>query len=166
MSDTTNTQLSNSDSVKLFTQESSGLTLPDTPSKMNRDEVKFITRMVFSELAELCATVTDSSSDCQKFLQECLDSIDQPKIKEFLEEEEIIAEQYDSFVDAWYYMLNCSCKKGVNLDKIFQVVHNANMNKRFPDGSFHRREDGKVIKPDNWKEPDIISEIKRQMKKS
>jgi predicted HAD superfamily Cof-like phosphohydrolase len=154
---------SNSQLVKSFTEESMACTLPTKPIKMTKDEVRFITRMVFSEFAELCATVTNSSEECDDLLQDCLDTIDKPKIKNYDQEEELIADQYDSFVDAWYYMLNCSCKKGVDLDKIFNVVHQANMNKRFPDGSFHRREDGKVLKPEDWKEPDVVQEIKRQM---
>jgi predicted HAD superfamily Cof-like phosphohydrolase len=151
----------NSELVKLFTQESMGISLPNSPNKMSKEEVRFIVRMVFSEMAELCATVTNSMVDCKNLLEDCLENIDPPKIKN-LSEEQLIAEQFDSFVDAWYYMLNCACKKGVDLDGIFQVVHQANMNKRFPDGLFHKREDGKILKPDNWKEADIVSEIRRQ----
>ncbi len=37
-------------------------------------------------------------------------------------------------------------------DKIFDIVHAANMRK-FPDGVVLRREDGKVLKPDGWVGP-------------
>ncbi len=150
------------DLVKEFTSQSLGIDLPNKPSKMNKEEVRFIVRMVLSEMMELCRTINSNMSETQDFFRECCLELDIPK--EFdvgsKSDVEIMAEQYDSFVDAWYYMLNISAKKGVNLDKIFQVVHEANMAKRFPDGKFHRRkEDGKIIKPDGWKEPNIVNVI-------
>lgn len=155
---------SHTDKVKQFTEESMGMTLPSTPSPLTKSEVKFITRMVVSELLELITTVTTSVEEAQSILSECIGSLDVPKqVPTFGSEEELIAEQYDAFVDAWYYMLNTSVKKGVNLDRLFDVVHEANMRKRWADGTFHRREDGKVVKPEGWEEPDLVSEIKKQM---
>ena len=152
--------------VRQFTEESIGTTLPKTPSPMSKEEVKFAVRMVVSEMLELCTTVCNSSEEAIELLDLCVAESDHPK--EFhlssKSKEEIMAEQYDSFVDAWYYMLNSSVKKGADLDSIFHIVHQANMAKRFPDGNFYRREDGKVLKPDGWKEPDIVGEIQRQMK--
>jgi predicted HAD superfamily Cof-like phosphohydrolase len=154
---------SHSQLVKEFTQESMGVQLPSTPSPMSKDEVRFIVRMVLSEMLELCTTVTPSVECAYDFMKECMDKTDVPKECNLPSEVELIAEQYDAFVDAWYYMLNTAAKKGVDLEGIFQVVHGANMAKRFPDGSFHRREDGKVMKPQGWKEPDIVGEMKRQL---
>ena len=157
---------SHTELVKEFTEQSLGITLPTKPSKMSKEEVRFIVRMVLSEMLELCATITPNVESAFEFFKECYWSVDRPK--EFnpdsKSDTEIMAEQYDSFVDAWYYMLNTAVKKGVNLDFIFRVVHEANMAKRFPDGTFHRRpEDGKIIKPEGWKEPDIVGEIKKQL---
>lgn len=150
--------------VKQFTEESTGKSCPNKPQIMNKDEVKFLISMVNSEMLELALTVCNSP-------QEAVELFKDARFRDFNEnytrptsEVQLIAEQADAMVDAWYYMLNAAAKKGFNLDKVFDVVHDANMNKRFPDGIFHRREDGKVIKPDNWKEPDIDSEIKRQLK--
>ncbi len=152
--------------VREFTEQSMGVKLPTTPSKMSRNEVKFIVRMVVSEMMELCSTVTPTVRDALDLFDECVETTDNPKPFDpsSKSDVEIMAEQYDSFVDAWYYMLNMAVKKGVDLDSIFHVVHGANMAKRFPDGTFHRREDGKVMKPDGWKEPNIVGEIKRQLK--
>merc|ERR1719168_400256 len=76
---------------------------------------------------------------------------------------ELIAEQGDAFVDIWYYSLNAMAKKGVNLSKIFELVHNANMAKRDPEtGKFLKRDDGKIIKPKGWRAPNVSEEIKRQ----
>ena len=151
--------------VKDFTEKSLGTTLPTKPSKMSKDEVKFIVRMVLSEMMELCTTVTPTVQEALELFDDCVATTDKPKPfdPETKSDTEIMAEQYDSFVDAWYYMLNTAVKKGADLDAIFKVVHRANMAKKFPDGKFHRREDGKVMKPDGWKEPDIVGEIKRQL---
>lgn len=35
------------------------------------------------------------------------------------------------------------------------LVHKANMDKRWDDGEIHRREDGKILKPPTWEEPDL-----------
>jgi energy-coupling factor transport system permease protein len=77
-----------------------------------------------------------------------------------------MADQYDAFVDIWYYSLNTSAKHGANLSKIFDVVHQANMAKRDPvTGKFIRREqDGKVMKPVGWQSPNIVAEIISQIK--
>jgi predicted HAD superfamily Cof-like phosphohydrolase len=151
--------------VKDFTEQSMGVKLPNKPTKMSRNEVKFIVRMVISEMMELCSTVTPTVRDALDLFDECVETTDNPKLFDPASKSdvEIMAEQYDSFVDAWYYMLNTAVKKGVDLDGIFRIVHGANMAKRFPDGTFHRREDGKVVKPDGWKEPDIVGEIQRQL---
>jgi predicted HAD superfamily Cof-like phosphohydrolase len=54
----------------------------------------------------------------------------------------------------------------MNLSELFKVVHKANMDKKdLVTGRFIRREsDGKIVKPEGWRPPDIEGEIKRQMK--
>lgn len=165
LSEVVKRNLSHTSFVKDFTEQSMGVKLPTTPSKMSKEEVRFIVRMVLSEMLELCTTVTPTVEEALVLFDDCVKTTDKPKSfhPETKSDVEIMAEQYDSFVDAWYYMLNTAVKKGADLDSIFKVVHRANMAKRFPDGKFHRREDGKVMKPDGWKEPDIIGEIKRQL---
>jgi predicted HAD superfamily Cof-like phosphohydrolase len=147
--------------VKQFTEESTGNQCPVTPQKMTEAEVYFIIKMVFSEMAELAQTVRPM--DPMFWLNKILCDIDlHLDYKSKKSDVEIIAEQGDAMVDAWYYMLNAAAKKGVNLSGIFNIVHAANMNKRHADGEFHRRDDGKVQKPANWQEPDINGEIQRQ----
>ena len=77
----------------------------------------------------------------------------------------LIGEQADAFVDMWYYSLNAMAKKGVNLSRIFDLVHEANMAKRDPQsGKFLKRADGKIIKPKGWRAPNVGQEILSQMK--
>jgi len=155
--------MSDYDKVKQFTEES-GYVCPKTPQLMNRKEVEFLIKMVLSELQELADTVTDSTMESVAFMHDCIGVDPSKRSTEPKSEFEIIGEQADAAVDAWVYMLNAFCKKGVNLSKIFDIVHESNMAKRDPKtGKFIRREsDGKIIKPEGWKAPDITAEIIRQ----
>jgi predicted HAD superfamily Cof-like phosphohydrolase len=86
--------------------------------------------------------------------------------KETGEEYKIIADQVDSLVDMYYYALNGCVKKKIDFSSVFNVVHEANMNKRdIESGKFLKRADGKIIKPPLWRIPDIGKEILRQMGK-
>ncbi len=155
---------SNAMMVKEFTEGTNDMACPIIPKKLSKENAFFLIRMVMSELDELACTVVDEESDCNKFMQEALNSIDKCKKYHYENETELIGAQADAMVDVWYYMLNIAAKHGINLSKLFDVIHEANMNKRDPKtGKFIKREsDGKVIKPVGWKEPDITGEIKRQ----
>lgn len=149
--------------VRQFTIEA-GQTVTKTPTKMTYDETKFLLRMCMSELQELALTVTTSEEDAYTLLKESLETIDHSKYEPLNDEDSVIAGQADSLVDLWYYALNAFSKKSVDLSAVFNVVHASNMAKKDPKtGAFILREsDGKIIKPDNWKAPDIVAEIKRQ----
>ncbi len=154
---------SNADDVYQFTSQS-GTSCPDRPSKpLTRDQVLFITRMVFSEMDELVCTVSDNQEESEKLLQEALSSRDPCKNFDYSDDLSLVSAQGDAMVDAWYYMLNCAAKMGLNLSSIFNLVHKANMSKKDPvSGKFLKRDDGKIIKPKGWTSPDIDSEVKRQ----
>jgi ubiquitin-protein ligase/predicted HAD superfamily Cof-like phosphohydrolase len=155
-------KMSNAHKVRQFTQESRGIACPTKPSPMTLDEVTFIIRMVMSELTELAQTVTPDAVSAIKLVKDSAGVDVKMGYKKPNSNVGLMADQYDAMVDAWYYMLNSAAKKGANLSSIFNVVHEANMNKRWIDGAFHRRPDGKVEKPPGWKEPNIVEEIERQ----
>jgi len=155
--------MSDAHKVKQFTEESNECECPNTPRKMDRGGVEFIIKMVISEMTELAQTVCDSPEDALKLIHDCVGTDFNKNYVKPTTDAEIIAEQYDSFVDSYYYTLNTAAKNGVNLSKIFNEVHQANMNKRWPDGKFHKRDDGKVIKPELWKPANIVSEVKKQI---
>ena len=159
-------QKSNAESVKEFTEGYLGKNCPQIPTKMTKDQVLFIIRMVMSELDELAATVSNNEEESREIMQKALNTIDKCHHFTYKDDVDIIAAQADSMVDAWYYMLNIASKHGMNLSKIFDIVHDANMDKRDPiTKQFMRREsDGKVLKRDGWTEPDINAEIDRQIK--
>ena len=66
-----------------------------------------------------------------------------------------IYEQADAMIDLIYFALGALVEMGVKPEKLFDIVHEANMTKLWSDGKVHRREsDGKVIKPPEWEDPE------------
>jgi len=63
-----------------------------------------------------------------------------------------VAEQADALVDAIYYICDTAVRHGMNLDRVFDIVHGANMQK-VVDGRVIRRDDGKIMKPEGWQDP-------------
>lgn len=152
------------ENVKQFTEESKGITLPKIPEKMTKDEIIFLIKMVRSELVELCETVTESPEEALALEQSCTGVDIHNNITIYENDIEIISDQADAIGDAIYYMNDACAKKGINISSILDVIHQANMNKRDPlTGKFIRRDDGKVIKPEGWKAPNINDEIVRQI---
>ena len=87
------------------------------------------------------------------------------EVIEFLESEDM-NEQVDAMADLIYFALGTLVEIGIPPQKLFDIVHEANMSKLFPDGKPHFREgDGKTIKPKNWEDPrkkieDYIKSVK------
>jgi len=59
--------------------------------------------------------------------------------------------------DIIYIVCGTAASYGIPLDKVFSEVHRSNLSKLNEDGSVSRRSDGKILKPDGWKPPDIKS---------
>lgn len=152
--------MSSYEKVLQFTRES-GFPIPDEPEKMSEDEVFFLAKMLLDEIMEMCASVSYSKDYKQRLIKLIEDSRDYNVNFTTMSDDEIIAEQVDSVVDQMYYAFNAMAKKNVDVSKVFDLVHEANMNKKI-DGVFLKRADGKIIKPPNWRTPDIVSEVKRQ----
>ncbi|MGB3478560.1 MAG: hypothetical protein WBB67_05315 [bacterium] len=76
-----------------------------------------------------------------------------------------IYEQVDSMIDLLYFVLGTLVEIGIRPYKPFEIVHKANMRKLWPNNKPHYNIDGKVIKPNNWKDPyeEIKEEIDRQV---
>ena len=58
--------------------------------------------------------------------------------------------------DIIYIVCGTAASYGIPLDKVFAEVHKSNMAK-LVDGKPVRRADGKILKPDGWRPPDIKS---------
>jgi predicted HAD superfamily Cof-like phosphohydrolase len=83
-----------------------------------------------------------------------------------LEEAATVEEQADAMIDLIYFALGTLVEMGVRPARLFDIVHEANMQKLWPDGKPRKRpEDGKVLKPPTWQDPEpkIEAEIHRQL---
>lgn len=60
----------------------------------------------------------------------------------------------DALADIIYIACGTAVSYGIPLDKVFEEVHKSNMNK-LVDGKIIRRHDGKILKPEGWRPPDI-----------
>ena len=86
------------------------------------------------------------------------------EINEFYEADALV-DQADAMIDLIYFALGTLVEVGVEPQRLFEIVQQANMSKLWPDGKPHYNEDNKVIKPAGWKspEPELEAEILRQM---
>jgi predicted HAD superfamily Cof-like phosphohydrolase len=67
----------------------------------------------------------------------------------------------DGIGDLIVVLLGASHALGIDMNKVWQVIHESNMAKAI-DGKIIYREDGKVLKPENWQKPDIKDCLKEQ----
>lgn len=78
-----------------------------------------------------------------------------------------VEDQADALTDMMYFILGTFTLMGIKPENIFEVVAQANLGKIQPDGTVLRDSQGKITKPEGWKEtyaPEgkIRAEIKRQ----
>ena len=83
-----------------------------------------------------------------------------------LDEAEDIYDQVDAYIDILYFAAGGLVEEGIfDPQSIWNIVHDANMSKVWADGTIHKDENGKVIKPSTWVNPKplIKAEIDRQI---
>lgn len=77
-----------------------------------------------------------------------------------------IEDQADAMIDLIYLALGTLVEMGIKPDRLFHIVHEANMSKLWADGKVHfRKTDGKVLKPPQWQDPQprLRQELERQL---
>lgn len=67
----------------------------------------------------------------------------------------VLEEQIDTAADIIIYTIDFAIRKGWNLEPYLEAIGEANLRKKFPDGSYRHHSSGKVIKPPNYKPADI-----------
>lgn len=81
--------------------------------------------------------------------------------KEF-EEATTVPDQIDALCDLLYVTYGAAVEMGIDLESFFELVHEANLRK--VPGPV--REDGKKLKPEGWKPPDIEGELRRVLREA
>ena len=66
-----------------------------------------------------------------------------------------MTEVASELADLLYVVYGTAEELGIPLDKVFNAIHQANMRKVWDDGTVHRNEYGKVIKPPKFEKADI-----------
>ena len=89
-------------------------------------------------------------------------------LEEYEELETAVEEQHlvgiaDALTDILYVTYGAGHAFGINLDECFEEVHESNMSKLGPDGKPIYRDDGKVMKGPDYREPDLRKIIKCNM---
>jgi predicted HAD superfamily Cof-like phosphohydrolase len=77
-------------------------------------------------------------------------------LKEAIRDKDIV-EVADALTDLLYVVYGAGHAFGIDLDKCFNEVHRSNMSKLGLDGKPIYREDGKVLKGQNYFDPDLIT---------
>lgn len=144
--------------VAVWTQEATPSFVLKEPRAMTIDEIAFLSDMVKTELFELARTVMTLEEAYALVYQKAPRPDDLKMLNAKYTRptgEMLILEQADALVDWTVYTLNAAAKLRWNLNPVFDEVMIANEAKRWSDGTYHNRPDGKIIKPDNWKEPNL-----------
>lgn len=82
-----------------------------------------------------------------------------PKPKSYKEiDREALAKE---LADLLYVTYGTADVFGIDLDEAYRAVHESNMTKLDDNGKPVLREDGKVLKSENYKEPDLASAVQR-----
>lgn len=74
--------------------------------------------------------------------------------------------QADAYIDSIYFALGGFVELGLDPQPLWDIVHQANLAKVWPDGSVQKRDgDGKTVKPPGWVDPQesLRAEIARQI---
>ena len=124
------------------------------------------------ELVEFVRAASSSEEDFEQAvgqLHQALDQAAEKVVKKTLAKQDLIG-QVDALIDTLYFTYGSFVLMGVDPERIFEIVHQANMGKVFPDGKAHFDPvTHKILKPDDWEEkyapePAIKKEIERQIK--
>lgn len=116
------------DMVKEF-YLAAGEPVHDSPHYLSEERRLLRMKMMFEEMNELCLAMRN----------------------------EDIVEVADAIADIIYVTAGTAIEYGLGsaLESVLAEVHRSNMAKRFEDGLFHRRHDGKIMKPPDWSPPNI-----------
>ncbi|SPE99328.1 MazG nucleotide pyrophosphohydrolase domain-containing protein [Streptomyces sp. MA5143a] len=64
--------------------------------------------------------------------------------------------------DVVYVAYGTALVHGIDLDAVIAEIHRSNMTKLGPDGRVARRADGKVLKGDHYRAPDVAAVLREQ----
>ncbi len=102
--------------------------------------------LIAEEVTELCTAVYGQKAG-QK-LEEVFASLKDEKNRD-------LVETADALADLTYVIYGMALELGIDLEQVMAEVHSSNLSKLMEDGSVRRRDDGKILKGPNFREPQI-----------
>lgn len=149
---------------------------PVTPQAFSTERGSFRAGFKVEEIVEfLYGTAEGDTVKFEELVTELHKSVDQAKAKVLEKAEPVedpLVAQVDALTDLLYFTYGSFALIGVDPKPIFEIVHQANMGKVFPDGKpRYHPVTNKVMKPDNWQadfapEPLIKKELDKQKGKA
>lgn len=146
---------------------------PKVPTPFTKKEAVYRAGFKMEELVELIAATCQGDQkqlhEEVKALHEALDQAERKMLTKKHWGNDPLVEQVDALTDLLYFTYGSFSLLGVDPTQIFDIVHQANMGKLFPDGQPHYHPiTNKVLKPENWEqnyapESKIANEIQRQI---
>lgn len=143
-----------------------------TPHALSKEQTLHRAGFKIEELVELLYATADN--DSQQFealvagLHQKIDDAVQKIQRKNQSVDDVLVGQVDAYIDLLYFTYGSFVLMGVNPEPLFDIVHEANMGKLFPDGKPHYDEHThKVLKPSDWEEhyapePKIKAELLKQ----
>ncbi|ODA09153.1 hypothetical protein A7312_27265 [Paenibacillus polymyxa] len=160
---------SNSDFFKVREfQKAFNCPAPDVPTVLSDKLAINRASFILEEVIELLYATSGNKERFDRFFAELILNAEETYKKQLTKPfpEDRLIGQIDALIDIKYFAEGGLVETSVVPDRIFYLVHQANMSKIFPDGKPHYDKVGKVIKPEGWEapEPKIEEEVKRQIK--
>ena len=124
------------------------------------------------ELVEFVRAASNSEEEFQQAVQDLHQALDisADKVSQKIPAESTLVGQVDALIDTLYFTYGSFVLMGVDPERIFEIVHQANMAKIFPDGKAQFDPvTHKILKPEDWEEkhapePAIKKELERQIR--
>ena len=124
------------------------------------------------ELVEFVRAASNSEEEFQQAVQDLHQALDvsADKVSQKIPAESTLVGQVDALIDTLYFTYGSFVLMGVDPERIFEIVHQANMGKIFPDGKAQFDPvTHKILKPEGWEEkyapePAIKKELERQIR--
>ena len=157
--------------VKDFHARMDGYT-QESPRSYEIEEALHRADFKLEEIVEFLQATVARESDFDRVIDKLHQDLDKAaaKVKKKGHPQDPLVGQVDALMDLLYLTYGSFALMGVDPEPIFQIVHQANMGKIFPDGRAHFHPvTHKILKPDDWEEkfapePVIRKELRAQIR--
>ena len=122
----------------------------DLTSEVGKEELRFRFLLIGEEFAELCNAIFGKAGT--RLLELTIDEVAKREAAEMkVDPVEVI----DALGDMLYLIVGAFVALGVPFEKVLREIHASNMSKLWADGKPVKREDGKVMKGENFCPPNL-----------